>query len=66
MRDYLFQCVVSKCYYENRMLIFRVLHGREILYLIVCDLGVFQARFDVLSLGKLKNLRVFCLRICLV
>ena len=59
--------MVSNVYHVDRMLIFRVLHGREILYLVLCDLGVFQALLDVLSLGKLENLQVFylCLRLVL-
>ena len=45
------------------MLIFRVLHGRGVLYLVVCEIGVFQARLDALRLGKLDNLQGFCLRL---
>ena len=58
--------MVSNVYHEDCMLIFRVLHGRGILYLVLCDLGVFQALLDVLRLGKLENLQVFCLCLRLV
>ena len=60
--DYLFQCVVSNFYHEGRMLIFRVLHREEILYLVVWYLGVFQVRLDVLHL-EIQN---FCLCLYLV
>ena len=58
--------MVSNVYHEDRMLIFRVLHGRGILYLVLCDLGVFQVLLDVLHLEKLKNLQIFCLYLRLV
>ena len=58
--DYSFQCVVSSFYHAGHMLIFRVLHGREILNLVLY-LGVFQVLLDVLRLGKLESLQVFCL-----
>ena len=61
LKDYLFQCVVSNVYHQVHMLFFRVLHEREILCLIVYDLGVFQVRLDVLSLERLENLQVSCL-----
>ena len=48
------------------MLIFRVLHGSEILYLVLCGLGVFQVLLDVVHLEKLENLQVFCLFLRLV
>ena len=32
------------------MLIFHVLRQREIWYLVLCDLGIFQVQLDVLSL----------------
>ena len=67
MRDYLLLCVVSNVYHEDPMLIFRVLHGRGILYLVLSDLGVFQVLLDVLHLGKLENIQFFflCLRLVL-
>ena len=43
------------------MLIFRVLHGREFLYLVVCDLGIFQVRLDVLDL---ENLKIYKFSVC--
>ena len=55
LRDYYFQCVVSNFYHENCMSVFRMLHGRGIWYLVVCDLGVVQVRLDVLNLEKLEN-----------
>ena len=58
--------MVSNVYHEDRMLIFRVLHGRGFLYLVLCDLGVFQVLLDVLHLGKLENLQVFYLCLHLV
>ena len=63
---FLFLCVVSNVYHEDHNLIFRVLHGRGILYLVLCDLGVFQVLLDVLYLEKLENLQVFCLCLHLV
>ena len=59
--SYLFQCVVFNVYHEDHMLFYRVLHGRGILYLVFRDLGVFQARLDVLRLGIFEKLQVFCL-----
>ena len=58
--------MVSKFYHEDCMLVFSVLHGKKIWYLVVCDLGVFQVRLDVLRLEKLENLQVFCLSLDLV
>ena len=58
--------MVSNFYHEDCMSSFRVLHGRGIWCLVLCDLGVFQARLDVLRLGKLEKLQVFCLCLCLV
>ena len=46
--------MVSNVYHEDRMFIFRVLHGRGILYLVSCDLGVFQVLLDELHLEKLS------------
>ena len=63
---YLFLCVVSNVYHDDRMLTLRVLHGRGVLYLVLCDLGVFQVLLDVLHLEKLENLQVFCLFLRLV
>ena len=59
--------MVSNFYHEDCMLIIRVLHGRGILYLVLCDIGVFQILLDVLHLEKLENLQVFflCLRLVL-
>ena len=51
--------MVSNFYREGRMLNFHVLNGREILYLVVYDLGVFQVWLDVLSLEKFKNFTSF-------
>ena len=61
LRDHFFLCVISNVYHEDRMLIIRVLHERRILYLVLCDFGVFQVLLDVLHLGELENLQVFCL-----
>ena len=58
--------MISNVYHEYRMLVFRVLHGSGILYLVICDLGVFQALLVVLRLRKLENLKVFCLCLRLV
>ena len=58
--------MVFNSYHEDRMLIFHVLHEREILYLVVYDLGVFQVRLDVPSLEKHENLQIFCLCLYLV
>ena len=58
--------MVSNVYHEDRMLIFRLLHGRGILYLVSYDLGVFQVLLDVLHLEKFENLQVFCLCLRLV
>ena len=57
----LFQSVVSNFYHADHMLVFRVLHGREIMYPFLCDFGVFQVLLDRLRLGKLERLQVFCL-----
>ena len=59
MKDHLFQCAVSNVCHRDHKLIFRVLHEREILYLVVYDFGVFQVRLDALSLEKLEKLQVF-------
>ena len=53
--------MVSNFSQEDRVLIFHVVHERDVLYLVVYDLGFFQVRLDVLSLEKLENLQVFCL-----
>ena len=58
--------MVFNVYNDNRILIFRVLHGMGILYLVLCDLGVFQVLLDVLHLEKLENLQIFCLCLRLV
>ena len=63
---YLFLCVVFKVYHEYRMLIFRVLHGRGLLYPAFWRIGVFQVLIDVLHLEKLEKLQVFCLFLRLV
>ena len=59
-------CVVSNVYQEDCILSFRALHGRGILYLVLCDLGVFQVLLDVLDQEKLENLQVFLLCLHLV
>ena len=58
--------MISNVYHKDRMLVFRVLHGSGILYIVLCDLGVFEALLVVLRLGKLENLKIFCLCLCLV
>ena len=59
--------MVSNINQKDHMIIFRVLHGKGILNLVLCDLGVFQVLLDVLHLEKLQNLQVFylCLRVVL-
>ena len=59
LKDCLFQCVVSNVYRGDHMLIFRVLLEREILYIIVYGLGVFQVGLDRLSLEKLEKSFLF-------
>ena len=61
LMECLFQCVVSIFHHGDYKLIIHVLRQREIWYLVLSDLGIFQVQIDVLSLEKLGNLLVFCL-----
>ena len=61
LKDCFFQCVVSIVYRGDHMLIFRVLHEKEIFVSNRIWPWVFQVRLGVLSLEKLENLQVFCL-----